>query len=195
MSVTMTDPNQIAAAGAGMGTGDNSNAVAMAKLGNESLMQPIATTAFSVPQNLNASSPSATSSLQVYDSLGNSYNATVTYTNQGNNTWGYSISVPDVLIANTSVPGSVSYCFGVGETVNPGTNLTITGNLAGGGTATIIAPTVTAGEAVGTAGPPATGYVAALDAQITGGRDHWRHRFEHRGCTDDFRGHGTAGGM
>jgi flagellar hook-associated protein 1 FlgK len=166
MSVTMTDPNQIAAAGAGLGTGDNSNAVAMAKLASKSLMQPIATTAFSVSQNLNASSPSATSSLEVYDTLGNSYNAAVTYTNQGGSTWDYSISVPDVLTANTSVSGSVSYRFGTGETVNQGTNLTITGNVAGGGTATITAPTVTSGEAVGTAGPPATGYVAALDAQI-----------------------------
>jgi flagellar hook-associated protein 1 FlgK len=166
MSVTMTDPNQIAAAGAGLGTGDNSNAVAMAKLASESLMQPIATTAFSVSQNLNASSPSATSSLEVYDTLGNSYNAAVTYTNQGGSTWDYSISVPDVLTANTSVSGSVSYRFGTGETVNQGTNLTITGNLAGGGTGTITAPTVTSGEAVGTAGPPSTGYVAALDAQI-----------------------------
>jgi flagellar hook-associated protein 1 FlgK len=36
MSVVMTDPNQIAAAGAGDGTGDNSNAVAMAALANQS---------------------------------------------------------------------------------------------------------------------------------------------------------------
>jgi flagellar hook-associated protein 1 FlgK len=32
MSVTMTDPSQIAAAGSGNGTGDNSNAVTMANL-------------------------------------------------------------------------------------------------------------------------------------------------------------------
>jgi flagellar hook-associated protein 1 FlgK len=38
MSVVMTDPNQIAAAGAGMGTGDNSNAVAMANLGNQAIV-------------------------------------------------------------------------------------------------------------------------------------------------------------
>ena len=166
MTVTMTDPSLVSAAGAGMGTGDNSNAVAMAKLANESLMQPIATTSFGLSQNLSASSPSATSSLQVYDSLGNSYNASVTYTNQGGNKWDYSISLPDVLTANTSVSGSVGYSFGLGETVNTATNLTITGNVAGGGTATIVAPTVTPGEAVGVAGPPATGYVAALNAQI-----------------------------
>jgi flagellar hook-associated protein 1 FlgK len=35
MSVAMTDPNQIAAAGLGQGTGDNSNAVAMASLASQ----------------------------------------------------------------------------------------------------------------------------------------------------------------
>jgi flagellar hook-associated protein 1 FlgK len=38
MSVTMTDPNQIAAAGAGDGTGDDSNAVAMAGLANKTIV-------------------------------------------------------------------------------------------------------------------------------------------------------------
>ena len=38
MSVVMTDPNQIAAAGAGDGTGDNSNATAMANLAGQSIV-------------------------------------------------------------------------------------------------------------------------------------------------------------
>jgi flagellar hook-associated protein 1 FlgK len=38
MSVVMTDPTQIAAAGAGLGTGDNSNAVAMAALANQTIV-------------------------------------------------------------------------------------------------------------------------------------------------------------
>ncbi len=38
MSVVMTDPNQIAAAGAGAGTGDNSNATAMASLAGQSIV-------------------------------------------------------------------------------------------------------------------------------------------------------------
>jgi len=38
MSVVMTDPNQIAAAGLGDGTGDNSNATVMAKLANSSIV-------------------------------------------------------------------------------------------------------------------------------------------------------------
>jgi flagellar hook-associated protein 1 len=38
MSVVMTDPSQIAAAGAGQATGDNSNATAMANLGSQSIV-------------------------------------------------------------------------------------------------------------------------------------------------------------
>ena len=38
MSVVMTDPNQIAAAGFGDGTGDNSNATAMANLAGQSIV-------------------------------------------------------------------------------------------------------------------------------------------------------------
>ncbi len=38
MSVAMTDPNQIAAAGLGQGTGDNSNAVAMANLAGQGIV-------------------------------------------------------------------------------------------------------------------------------------------------------------
>lgn len=39
MSVLMTDPNHIAAAGLGQGTGDNSNAIAMANLGNQGIVR------------------------------------------------------------------------------------------------------------------------------------------------------------
>jgi len=169
MSVVMTDPSQIAAAGAGQNAGDNSNAVAMANLANESLFQPVATTSFSLTQNLSSTTPvsgTVTGSALVYDSLGTSYNATVTYTNLGSNSWGYSISLPDALTADTGVAGQVSYNFGAGETVNPGTNLTISGATTGG-TATIVAPTITPGEAVGSAGPPPTGYVASLDSALT----------------------------
>jgi flagellar hook-associated protein FlgK len=141
----------------------------MANLANRSLMLPSATTAFSMTQTLDATTPlggATTGTVKVYDSLGNGYNATVTYTNEGGNAWAYSVSMPDAVTPNKSVANQVSYSFGAGETVNPGTNLTITGNTALG-TATIIAPPVTAGEAVGAAGPPATGYVAALDAALT----------------------------
>jgi flagellar hook-associated protein FlgK len=123
-------------------------------------------------QNLNSATAvngTATGQVELNDSLGKSYTATVTYTRTATgppSTWNYSIAMPDPVTPDTSVAGQVSYSFGAGETVNPATNLTITGS-TGAGTATITAPTVTPGEAVGTAGPPATGYVAALDAQLT----------------------------
>jgi flagellar hook-associated protein 1 FlgK len=46
MSVAMTDPNKIAAAGAGQGTGDNTNAAAMANLANQSIVNGLSPTNF-----------------------------------------------------------------------------------------------------------------------------------------------------
>jgi flagellar hook-associated protein 1 len=158
MSVVMTDSSQIAAAALGSGTGDDANAIAMYNLSNESLVSS-ATTTFSVTQNLNSSATTgttATSTLPVYDSTGTSYNATITYTNNGSNSWGYSISIPDTLTADTSVSGQVSYTFGSSETVNTGTNLTITGS---NGTSTT-APAVTSGESVGD-------YVTAIKSALS----------------------------
>jgi flagellar hook protein FlgE len=90
------------------------------------VMQPSATTNFSMTQNLDSQSAigsQTTGQVQVYDSLGNNYEATVTYT------------------------------------VDPATNLTITGPTASG-SATITAPTVTSGETV-------AAYTTALNAAIT----------------------------
>ena len=66
------------------------------------VMQPAATTSFSMTQNLDSTSKigaQATGQVKVYDSLGKSYEATVTYTNLGNNKWSYAITVPDTLSA------------------------------------------------------------------------------------------------
>jgi flagellar hook protein FlgE len=133
------------------------------------VMQPSATTNFSMTQNLDSQAAvgsQTTGQVQVYDSLGNNYEATVTYTNQGNNTWGYSVSLPDSLPSTTAVAAGVtklSYNFGANggtlATVNPGTNLTITGPTASG-SATITAPTVVQGESVAT-------YVTSVNAAIT----------------------------
>ena len=56
-----------------------------------------ATQNFSVPANLDsAAAPGATfsSQVQVFDSLGNSHQATITYTNTAANTWNYSVALP-----------------------------------------------------------------------------------------------------
>jgi flagellar hook-associated protein 1 FlgK len=113
MSAVMTDPNQIAAAGAGDGTGDNSNAVAMAKLANETLGGP--TTSFSLTQNLDSATPvngTATGNVEVYDTLGKSYQATVTYTQEGADTWEYSVALPATAFTSgvsTPVTGTMTF--------------------------------------------------------------------------------------
>jgi flagellar hook protein FlgE len=93
--------------------------------------------------------------VQVYDSLGSSYQATVTYTKAGTNAWSYSISMPDTLQSNSSTTAgttTVNYNFGSSggtmATVNPATNLTITGPNASGVSTTITPPAVTAGESL-----------------------------------------------
>jgi flagellar hook protein FlgE len=116
-------------------------------------MQPAATTTFSMTQNLDSESAigaTASGPVTVYDSLGNSYVATVTYTKTGNNNWSYSISMPDPLTPNSTNVGAVStinYDFGASGatlgTVNTGTNLTITAPAAAGGTATTGLPAFT----------------------------------------------------
>ena len=127
---------------------------------------PQATSSFAMTANLDASATVGTSvpgQITMYDSLGVSHVATVTYTKTGTNTWSYGISMPETLTPTTTTAAGVTtlaYNFGAAAaTVDPGTNLAITGPTAGG-TATITAPTVTAGETV-------AAYATALGAAVT----------------------------
>jgi len=66
------------------------------------VMQPSATTTFGMTQNLDSATAigtQATGNVTVYDSLGKSYDATVTYTNLGSNKWSYAVTLPDSLAA------------------------------------------------------------------------------------------------
>ncbi|MGA2350750.1 MAG: flagellar hook-basal body complex protein [Terracidiphilus sp.] len=66
------------------------------------VMQPSATTSMSMTQNLDSTSAvgaQATGQVKVFDSLGKSYEATVTYTNLGANKWSYAVTLPDTLSA------------------------------------------------------------------------------------------------
>jgi flagellar hook protein FlgE len=157
------------------------------------VMQPAATTTFSMTQNLDASAAAGTvvaGQVKVYDSLGKSYQATVTYTALGGNKWSYNVTLPDQLsstpisaasnqtLAVTTSPasastltsplagvvnpagtttftfGSSSGLLGPGETsgtlatVNPNTSLTIQGLNAAGATVSTSLPTMSAGETV-----------------------------------------------
>ncbi|MGA3008738.1 MAG: flagellar hook protein FlgE [Terracidiphilus sp.] len=114
------------------------------------VMAPSATTTFSMTQNLDSAGSSASGPVTVYDSLGNSYVATVNYTKTGTNTWTYSISMPDKLTpASTTTGGTttINYDFGASggtlATVDTGSSLTITAPATAGGTATTALPTFT----------------------------------------------------
>jgi flagellar hook protein FlgE len=131
---------------------------------------PMATTTFGMTSTLDSAAAVGTSvpgQVQVYDSMGKAYEATVTYTKTGTNAWSYSVTMPDTLTANTSTAAGVTtlnYSFGANggtsATVDAGTNLAITGPAAGGSTATIAPPTVTAGESIAT-------YAANLQTAVT----------------------------
>lgn len=59
--------------------------------------QPAATQNLSMTANLDSAATVGTQvsgQVQLYDSLGQSYDATVTFTNTGTNTWGYNIALP-----------------------------------------------------------------------------------------------------
>jgi flagellar hook protein FlgE len=121
---------------------------------------PNATTTFGMTATLDSSAnvgDNLSGKIQVYDSLGNAYQAEVTYTKTATNTWSYDVTLPDALAANSSSSGAVNtqvYNFGSSAgtlaTVDPATSLTITGPNAAGVSTTINAPTVTAGESVST---------------------------------------------
>jgi flagellar hook protein FlgE len=121
---------------------------------------PSATTTFGMTATLDSSAmvgDRLSSKIQVYDSLGNAYQAQVTYTKTATNTWSYGVTLPDTLAANSSSVAGVNtqvYSFGSSAgtpaTVNPATNLTITAPNTGNVSTTIDAPTVTAGETVAT---------------------------------------------
>ncbi|HTA80055.1 MAG TPA: flagellar hook protein FlgE [Terracidiphilus sp.] len=103
----------------------------------------------------------------VFDSLGNQYQATVTYTKTGTNAWSYGVTLPDTLtpVSNTAAGvTTLNYNFGSSgatlATVDPGTNLTITGPNTGGVSTTIAAPAVTAGETI-------SAYATALQSALT----------------------------
>ncbi len=132
------------------------------------VMMPSATTTFSATQNLNsndaigATSPQST--IKVYDSLGNSYDATITYSKTAANTWSYNITLPQtvspIMSAAGTVPSTVSYDFGTGGSVDKSSSLVITGPATAGGTATTAVPSFTPGESL-------DNYATALNSALS----------------------------
>ena len=93
-----------------------------------SAQQPAATQNLSITANLDSTATVGTQvsgQVQLFDSLGQSYNATVTFTNTGVNTWGYSIALPGgAATGGANLTGTLSF--------NANGNLTApAGNVAG----------------------------------------------------------------
>jgi flagellar hook protein FlgE len=86
-----------------------------------------ATQNFSLTANLDASATTgtvATSSINMYDSLGTSHAATVTYTKTGTNTWDYSITMPSADATGTPVNNTGTLTFDTnGNLVSPTANV------------------------------------------------------------------------
>ncbi len=148
-----------------------------------------ATSTMSMTANLNASDAVGTTmqgQVQIYDSLGNSHEATVYFTKTANNTWGYSFSLDPKTLTDTSSAttrtltptasgGNTTIPFDAGATVDPSTSFTISD-----GTTTVTAPAATSGESLGTyltalqgalshGGSTATASVTGNTLKITGG--------------------------
>jgi flagellar hook protein FlgE len=129
---------------------------------------PSATTTMSLTTNLDASAAVGTSfqggPVTIFDSLGEAHTMNVDFTKTGTNTWSYGLSMADPISADSTTTGGTTtstYTLGAGATLDPSTNLTITGATVGppAGTATIAAPTVTAGESMAT-------YATALNTAL-----------------------------
>ena len=148
-----------------------------------------ATTTLSMTANLNASDTVGTTvqgQVPIYDSLGNSHEATVYFTKTGTNTWDYSFSLDPKTLSDTSTAttrtltptlsgGNTSIVFDAGTTMDPSTSFTISD-----GTTPVTAPTPTSGEALSTylttlqqalssGGSTATAGVSGNTLTITGG--------------------------
>ena len=89
------------------------------------VMQPAATTTMSTTQNLDSADAigaTVAGQVPVYDSLGNSYQATITYTKTANNTWAYNVSIPDTLSAAPAT-AAASTTMAVAETLPTATSV------------------------------------------------------------------------
>lgn len=152
------------------GVVSTSGALAPIVVNQSGTLPAVATTSFQTDTNLEAGQPVGTTFntpiTGVVDSLGTAQTVNIQYTNTGVNTWSYSVSLAPQTLSNATPGGNTStFNFGAGAapgslaTVNPSTNLTITGPTATG-TGTTSAPVITPGETV-------ANYATALQASVT----------------------------
>ncbi|MGD0901417.1 MAG: flagellar hook-basal body complex protein [Terracidiphilus sp.] len=151
----------------------NTNAaLAAVNIPENQVEPPSATTTFGMTATLDSATlvgGSVPGQVQVYDSLGNSYEATVTYTKTGTNAWSYGISLPDSLQASPPTPAVVTTAVTpTSKVVGLNTLYTYDFGSSEGALATVDkASTLTIGG-VAVAIPAAGELVSALNGQING---------------------------
>ncbi len=141
------------------------------------VQQPQATTTFGMTANLDSSSAIGTTvpgQVQVFDSLGNSYEATVNYTKTATNQWSYSVSLPDNLTQAPATPPAPA-------------KLAVT--LAAGAASSATIPAV-----VAAAVPTPTIATLTPSSSVIGGNTVYNYNFGTAGTVDDTSGL-TIGGV
>ena len=88
------------------GVVDTNGALSAINIPVGQVLQPQATSSFGITANLDSASPVGTSfpaPVTIYDSQGVAYQANVTFTKTGTNTWSYNMSVPDQLSSSSNL--------------------------------------------------------------------------------------------
>jgi flagellar hook protein FlgE len=101
------------------------------------VQEPMATSTFGLTANLDSAATVGTSfpaEMTVYDSLGNSYQATVNFTKTATNTWSYNITLPDTLPASNGTTPAAAV-LDVGSTPPTATTVTVPLTAASGAAA------------------------------------------------------------
>lgn len=117
------------------GVVDTTSSLQPLQINKNAVIPATATTTFNLSLNLTAAAgtsgtaPSFSDTTPVFDSLGNTQNLTINYTNTGPNTWNYSVSVPG---SATGAPAPTQVAQGTmsfnesGQLINPTGNIPIT---------------------------------------------------------------------
>jgi flagellar hook protein FlgE len=125
------------------------------------VQQPQATTSFGMTANLDSSAAvgaTVTGQVGVYDSLGNSYQATVNYTKIGTNQWSYSITLPDTLNA---APATAAAATTIPVTANTPVATSVTAATSA------VEPSTTVSNPISAASPVTTQMTSVLSPSIT----------------------------
>ncbi len=131
------------------------------------VQQPQATTTFGMTVNLDSAAAIGTTvpgQVEVYDSLGNSYEATVNYTKTGINQWSYSISLPDSL---KPAPGTAAAATTIPLTADAPVATSVTAPSTSIGSAATVPSPVSAAQPVTTQMTPVLSPAAAVAVNVT----------------------------